>query len=463
MFIIFIVVILVFIILLLPNIIRIQNDKKKPIPIIDLPNTAEKSEIEELEKILLKNPTDIPSLFSIANLYFEKKQYNMAQNNIKILLEQDLSQMRNLKIKTLTLAFDISFNLNNLEDAEHYAQNAYKIDSTNIETLKRMCQAKYHKGDFEKAAELGKNITVLAPMIFEGYYYWGMAEYQRNNINSTLQNLKNALKIKSNDFNSIITIGKAYAKKKDTENALKHYNDAIKFATEQKEQIDILYNRGILFKNNNKLDDATEDFKTLLKKSPENGTKLLTLKHLIDIKKEKKEISQVIWYIKDLLTLKPNDEHFEKELQYYLELDSSTMFQKFEMANGNEFLQLCTEIVKMISPVIKISEAKIKEDQSVEIIIVSKDDNNNHKEIIWFVRSTNPIGVIPINNLYAKMKQTSSKECKIVSNTTFSEEAKHFSHTRMISLVEKKGLIKQLNKIVEKKELEKSANEIDSK
>ncbi len=436
--------------------LSILQKKEKTMPINeDYQETEQDSEIQTLEKQLLKNPSDIPVLFSISNLYYQEGNFKDALTNIKILIDQDLSQMRSLQIKTFNLAADIAFKLKNIDKAEIFAQKAYEIDSTEIETLKRMAKAKYTKGDFDSAADFSKNITILDSTIFEGHYYWGMSEYQKGNLDSTLQNLDNALKLNPTDFNSLITLGKTYARRKETNNAFIYFNKAIRFAKEEKDHIDILYNRGTLFKNDSRFKEAAEDFMNLLKKSPQDGIKLLALKALIEINKEEKNISQVIWYIKDFLKIKPDDPYYLKDLQYYLELNSSTMFQKFEMVNGNEFLQLCMEIAEEIQPLEQISESKLKKDQSIELIIITKSKNDSHKELIWFIRSPNPIGIIPINNLYARMRQISAKECRIVSNTIFSEEAKEFSKTRMIKLIEKEGLIKQLNKIVEKKELKK--------
>lgn len=435
--------------LILWNFLRINSTNNEIKKIIDYNETPEESEIIKLEKYLLKNPKDIPSLFNLSQLYLQKNRYKDALNNLEIILKQNLSDMKNLKMETLILASDSYSKIDNLELEEAYLFQAFKIDETNIKTVTRMVKKLYDKGDYDSALDLSKNIITLYPEILDGHYYHGMSNYQKDNLDIAFKSLNNALQIKPNDFDISFTMAKIHEKKNEHENALIHINNALKSTKDDNQYAEVLYHKGSILNKTNEFDKSKDTLTLALKRTTDKLMKILILDLLIEIEKKGDDICNIVFLLKDYLAINPNNETYVDELQHYIELKANTMFQKFEKTCGASLADFCLNIVKIMRPIKEICQHNIRKDNTIEISIITESEEEDYKEVVWCMRNSTTIGVVPLMDILARMKETSAKECTIVCNTNFNVEAKKYAQTRMINLVEKNELINLLNKMLD--------------
>ncbi len=434
--------------------LNIQSNKKKDNISRENPNSSTKNdqELHDAVKYLKKHPKNILVLIHIARKLYKLGSYEQAVSYVNKFLKSNLEKIHSLKIKALILAADCMCKLKNIDSAETYIQKGYKLDSTNIEILKRLTKFRYGKEDFVSVIELSKSMLVIAPDLFEGYFYFGISNYQLGNWEEALKNLNIASSINVGDFIVTFTLGKVYNQLNDHKKALTYFTNAAKMASNESEHADVIYQEGCILKNIGELEKAETNFKIVLKESPIDEVRLLSLMSIIEIEKSSKNVNKVIFYIEEYLKIKPGNQRYLKDLEYYRELSSNQIFCDIELIGESSFLALCIEIAKILDPPLEISHSTLIDAQSVEIIAAEKDTHDNKKVIIDFIRTSNPIGIIPITNTYAKMNEISAKRCQIITDSTYTEEALLFAQMRTVDLTAKKGLITLLNLVIKKRE-----------
>jgi restriction endonuclease Mrr len=100
---------------------------------------------------------------------------------------------------------------------------------------------------------------------------------------------------------------------------------------------------------------------------------------------------------------------------------------------------------------VKITDISMHKNEYADILTEISTPKWEDIVLFRFMRTTNQVGDIVLRELYAKLKEVRAGRGFCVTAGTFSESAQEFVEARLIDLVEKEQLLKQMKEVEKRK------------
>lgn len=403
--------------------------------------------IQNLQKLVAADDEDLLSRYQLAKLQLQANMVVPSLKNAKHLLNKNLTGSGVKHAAVLLLVAEAQMNLGNRKEAYRYLRMAHGVDSTNVEVNYNLAVFEYESGSYDEAFNYASRVIRMEPHHIDGNYYMGMAALQKGQLDQALQGLRKTLELKPDHFQANFSLGRVYAQRGNRQGARQYFKAALNRATNNDQRGQVYYYLGTIEKRSGDHQGAVKFLESALKLYSGSDLRLKIYSDLLDIYEEKKNIPMVIRTLRSILKEDPDDKAALSKLNHYRELNTNSMLQKYEVLPEEEFMQFCVEVAKTITKLDKIGSVERNMDGSFDLLASRSNKVEYVVFLFRFIRSGGDIGEMPVRDLYEKMRSNNAEKAVFVCNSQYTKSAQNFAQTRVVTLIDKPGLIKYLERM----------------
>lgn len=429
-------------------VIGIRRSNKKIATISKEIKTGKSMEaIQNLQKLVAADENDLLSRYQLAKLQLDANMIVPSLKNAKYLLNKNLTGSGVKHANVLLLVAEAQMNLGNRKEAYRYLRMAHGVDSTSVEVNFNLAVFEYESGTFDEAFNYASRVVRMEPHHVDGNYYMGMAALQKGQLDQALQGLRKTLELKPDHFQANFSLGRVYAQRGNRQNAKQFFKAALNRASNNDQRGQVYYYLGVIEKRSGDYSNAVKFLESALKLYSGSDLQLKIYNDLLDIYEEKKNIPLVIKTLRAILKVDPDDKSAATKLGHYRELNTNSMLQKYEVLPEDEFMEFCVQLAKNITKLDKVGEAERNMDGSIDLLA---SRSNKVEYVVFqfrFLRTGGDVGEMPVRDLYEKMRSNNAEKAVFICNSQFTKSAQNFAQTRVVTLIDKKSLIKYLERM----------------
>lgn len=417
---------------------------------VDMTSDKKKA-IADLNKKLSNNPKDTNALFSLAEIYFDHREYTKALPYYKILHTLLLEKDINVSPYVIYLHYGISCaELHMYDDASELLVMAHAIESSSFEVNYYLGVCAYYKGQYEDAFKYLKVASLSQPEDMNSLKYLGYIFFQAQNYKNALMCLNRVQQSTYKTPESTYYFGYALLKIGKREEAfavLSGLSTNLEWGgLALKECSDISFKMGNYQKA---IDLGLEAIRTpsfnLSDKDKASIHYILGNSYV-----QLRDIPSALDHLKKVRVLSSDYADIPEKIEYLQEIYYNKNLQAFLTANWTEFESMALKIIRIIFPKAKIaSHQKMKSSLGETVDILAEIETRQWEDVVLvrFIRDKNQVGEIFIRDLAARLKEYKAGRGICITAGSFSVGAKMFVEARLIDLVDKNKLISYLQKI----------------
>jgi tetratricopeptide (TPR) repeat protein len=392
---------------------------------------------------LAKNPHDVPALLFTGEQQFNRGDWETALRvyetlvNIPSSKEEIDTAMVNLR------AAICATNLNMLDSAYKYIAVARAVSPDNFEIAFNIGNIEFLRKNYDRALGYLQQAYSLNSEYAPALRLLGHAYFKMKQPREAMTYIGKSLELSPNDGESLFTLAECYleaGRKEQAEKIYKHLRPDPDWGAEA------CLRCGIINVEQNQDESAITNFEIGLKHkniSQDIGTELhyqlgaayIRGKKIPEALSHLQLVQQAIHGYKDTDTL----------VEKYKEMNANKNLQTFIMAASGEFIGLCRKIVFAYYPKakVKITKTEITNDWAD---IAAEIDTPKWTEIVMFrfIRAQGAIGEFVMRDFHSHLKEIKAGKGICMGVGTFSDEAKLFTETRLIDLIEKERFLAML-------------------
>ncbi len=440
-----IIVILTFVFILILSIYRKKREKKEKRK--KGKNKSRDTIIREANRKLGINPKDSAALLALGELYFNEESWENTLKTYSTLQELCATESE-LDEFTINLRFALAaMKLKNYSAAYKSLLYARSMKDDVFEVNHNLGYLEYLKKNFEKSAGYLSQARIDKPDHHPTLKYLGLSLAKINRHPEAATILKQAVDLDPADKESLFILGQTYHNLGKSEMAQKIFTHLRGDPTLGPKAAVF---SGTLNSNIRKYESAIMDYEIGLKHeniAPEIKQELIY--RLSQAYLNNQQIPEALKQLKDLKVLNPGYKDVETLIQKYSELNTNKNLQIFLLAETSEFATLCRRVASAMFPKAKVKIVNISVQKKEHADILAEISTTKWEDIVLFrfVRTTGIVGELVLRDLYSKLKEVKAGRGFCITAGTYSEGAQQFVEARLIDLLEKKDLNKQLENL----------------
>ncbi|MDR3301061.1 MAG: restriction endonuclease, partial [Spirochaetaceae bacterium] len=161
------------------------------------------------------------------------------------------------------------------------------------------------------------------------------------------------------------------------------------------------------------------------------------------------DIGAAMKYLQQVQTLRENYKNVTELIEKHKELNANNNLQTFIMAPSGDFIALCRKIVMTYFAKAKVKITKTALTRNDWADLTAEIDTPKWSDTVMFrfIRTQGAIGELVLRDFYAHLKDVKASKGICIAVGAFSDEAKKFTDSRLIDLIEKNKLMAILNRI----------------
>jgi restriction endonuclease Mrr len=161
------------------------------------------------------------------------------------------------------------------------------------------------------------------------------------------------------------------------------------------------------------------------------------------------DISAAMKHLEQVKTLKENYKDVAELIEKHKELNANKNLQIFTMASSGDFIALCRKIVisYFAKAKVKITKTTVTRNDWADLTAEIDTPKWSDTVMFRFIRTQGAIGELVLRDFYAHLKDVKASKGICIAIGAFSDEAKKFTDSRLIDLIEKDKLMHILNRI----------------
>jgi predicted TPR repeat methyltransferase/thioredoxin-like negative regulator of GroEL len=261
------------------------------------------SAMEHLLKIVNKNPNQIQALMLLAQIHFQKKQYQESIDTYKKV------------IKVNGTIDDAYYNcalcycyLNQIDNAIVYLEKTLSLKKDHVGALSQLGQIQAAKENYLQAADLFSQRLIADNTHAETWHSLGQCEFLLDKFSDSIVSLQHCIDLKPHHNEAHQDLAHAYLRNNQLDKAIKHYH----LQLEVLPNIETWYNLGVCFMFQEKKAEAETYFNTVIKKEPQHLQAHINLAALY---LAHQNIKKSIQFYQKALLIEPNN----SEIKYIID------------------------------------------------------------------------------------------------------------------------------------------------
>lgn len=423
-------------------------DIKKRVTDKTIKKTASKeAAMKDANKRLAKNPRDVYALAYLGDLAYQEEDWKKALEVYEVLAEMPILTEDLNQTEANVRAGIAAMRLDNGEAAYKFFVVARALDQHNFEVNYQLGFLEYQHGAYEKAeALLRQSLRVNADYI-PAVRQLGLALFKLNEGKEALNYLRRTLAADPNDKEALFTLAECYTQAGDRERALKIYSHLRPDARWGPESC---LCAGLINAEEHQDEQAAGDFEIGLKhQGIRPDVKIELTYQLANVDLRMQDINAAMKRLQEVQTLQANYKNTPELIEKYKELNANKNLQIFIMGASGDFIALCRKIVMTYFAKAKVKITKTVVTRNDWADLCAEVDTPKWSDTIMFrfIRTQGAIGEFVLRDFYSHLKDVKASKGICVAIGAFSEEAKKFTDSRLIDLIEKDKLMLILNRI----------------
>jgi tetratricopeptide (TPR) repeat protein len=410
--------------------------------------TASKEEAaREADRRLAKNPRDAGALGYLGNIAYEEENWRRTLEIYEILAEmpvlpEDLNQVQ-VNLRAATAAIRLGDN----GAAHKYLVVARSLDQSNFEVNYQLGLLEFQNNNFEKAARLLKLSLQSNPEYIPAMRTLGYAFFKLKKSKEALSYIRKALEIAPNDKESLFTLAECYNSAGQTEQALKIYSH---LRPDSAWGPQACLASGMINVEDHHDEQAVADFEIGLKHAEIKADTEVEIKYqLANAYLRMQDISGAMKYLSEVQALRDNYKNTTELVTKYHEMNANKNLQIYIMSSSGDFVALCRKIVMTYFPKakVKITKTLVTGDDWADLVAEVDTPKWSDTVAFRFVRTQGAIGELVLRDFHSRLKDAKASKGICIAVGLFSDEAKRFTDSRLIDLIEKDKLMPILNHV----------------
>lgn len=218
--------------------------------------TEVKNDFTLLNDKIAADPLNPELLFQRAQVFLQKNNTRQAFEDINKAVSVDST-----KAEYYLLMADICFKGLLIQQSVDAFAKAIEIDPKNAEAHLKLAELFLYIKAYPKCITQVNEALKIDKNLAKAYFIKGFAYKENGDTAKALSSFQTAVEINADYYDAYIQLGNIETARKHSI-ALQYYNNALRLSPKSTEA---LYNRGLLFQNMGALDQAIEDYNTILK------------------------------------------------------------------------------------------------------------------------------------------------------------------------------------------------------
>lgn len=219
-------------------------------------STVVKNELTILNDEIAAHPSQAELYSKRAEIFMQKKNIKQAFDDINKAVSLDSTQQ-----KYYMLMADISFKGLLIQKSLDAFAKAIQLNPEDIQGHLKLSELLLYIKAYDKCLEQANEVLKIDKNTAKAYFIKGFAYKETGDTSRALSSFQTSVELDADYYDAYIQLGNIETKRKHRI-ALQYYNNALRL---QPGSTEALYNRGLLFQNMGKLENATEDYNHILK------------------------------------------------------------------------------------------------------------------------------------------------------------------------------------------------------
>jgi lipopolysaccharide biosynthesis regulator YciM len=403
--------------------------------------------IKAANKRLAQNPRDSEALSSLADLYFQEKDWEKAFKQYEILTElagthQDINEFEVYQRYALS-----AMNLGLTNEAYKGFSLAHNYRQNDFEVNLNLGNLEFQKKNYEKAIHLlqaarskdPENVMVLRSL---GHSFFRVKRYKE-----AMAFIRKAIDLAPNDKESLYTLAECYQEADQIDQALKIFGhlrpDPVMGASASLVS-------GTINMERRQYEEAIQDFEIGLKHANIKPEILVDLRYrLASTYLKQNDIAKALPLLRDIQADNPSYKDVPALIGKYQELNANKNLQIFMLAPSADFVALCRKIVLTYFARAKVKISSISLNKNEWADILAEIDTPKWSDIVMFrfIRTPGSVGELIVRDFHSHLKEVKAGKGICITVGTYTEEARRYTEARLIDLIEKDKLAAMLNTV----------------
>ncbi|MBA7679514.1 hypothetical protein ES703_87811 [subsurface metagenome] len=398
-------------------------------------------------KKLAQNPKDPHAHLSLADLYFQEKNHELALKYYKVCIElcATVPQIDEFEV-TVRHALS-ALNVKNYEEAYKSFMIARTLNGEGFEVNYNLGYLEYIRKNFQKSASYLQKARLLNPEHVETNRYLGHSLFRIKKYKDAISTLRRAIEYEPENKNTLFTLAQSHFELTQYDFALKIFSH---LRTDPVLGSNAALYSGTIHLNNKQYQKAIMDFEIGLRHEGIAKEIALELKYRMAASYLcEGDIPAAINTWKEVQEIQPDYKDIKDNLRKYQEINTNRHLQIFLLASASEFVTLCRKIATAYFPKASTKLLDISLHRSEYVDILADVNTRQWDELVLyrFIRSTGQIGEFMLRELYARIKELKAGRGICIAPGSFSDSARTFVEARLIDLVEKEELLKHFGRL----------------
>ena len=195
-------------------------------------------------------------------------------NRGKVFLKKNILQQAFLDVSKATLIdstkpdyflvlADISFRGLQIQKSVKAYEKCLELDPKNIEANLKLSELYMYLKAYPKAISYANDALKIDQKLAKAYFIKGFVYKESGDTSRAISSFTTVVELDAEHYDAYIQLGLLYGEK-GNDLAIQYYTNALRVRTNSEEA---LYNRGFYYQENNQLDKAEEDYKTIISKN----------------------------------------------------------------------------------------------------------------------------------------------------------------------------------------------------
>ncbi len=403
--------------------------------------------LRSAKRRLTRNPKDSSALLSLAELYYEEQDFESSYQYYQKLtdlcaIEPGLDEFE------ITLRHAMSaLKTKKYNEAYNSFAFAKSLDKADFDLDNNLGYLEYLRKNYQRAESLLRSAKKLQPEALLTCKHLGLCCSKLGKFKEAVSYLSQWLESQPEDKESRFVLAKCYfhlTQFKPAEHIFKQLRADPQYGAQAS-----LYS-GTIHMNNKSYENAIMDFEVGLRQEKETTKLALELKYrLAAAYVQMENLNQAVVLLRAIWEVNPNFRDVGEVLKKYQELSTNQSFRSYLMATASEFSNLCRNIAQNYfeKASTRIMDISSSDDDCVDILTEVVTRKWEDVVIFRLMRNNNNLGDLAVRDFYIRMKDLRAGRGIFITAGTFNKKAEEFVEARLIDLLDKESLLKQLKKL----------------
>ena len=397
---------------------------------------------KQINKRLAKDPRDPEALYAVATNFFKEENWEKAFQTYAILEELIDGNQRFDAFEVYLNRARCALKLEEQEDEAYRCfTEAWAINRDHFEVNFNLGLLEFNQGNYDKAVVYFLTARTQHEEDFLTLRYLSICFFNMLKYTEALNCIRKTIEVDPTDKESMFILGSCYQELGQYEQALKIFTH-LRADPERGPKASLL--AGTINQSLFKEEAAVEDFEFGLKHQNIDPETLSELRYKLSIVYIKgNEISKAINLLQALQHDNPNYKDVPTLIQRYEDLNRNKNLQIFILGSHADFIGLCRKMVLgyYARAKVKITNVIAARSEWIDISATVETVKWTDLVVFRFIRTQGAVGELTLRDFHARLKEMKGGKGICITMGTFSDEARRYTETRLIDLLEKDQLL----------------------